>query len=159
MVHDLAEYERAADQVEVSPTDLRTALFGNEPAAFAHVAEVQGRVVGMAVWFLNYSTWTGRHGIYLEDLFVRPEARGLGVGKALMAALAQLAVDAGYRRLDWSVLDWNEPAIGFYRSLGAEPMDGWIGYRLTGDGLATLAAQTTQALSSRPDIAPQGDPR
>ncbi len=141
MVHDLAEYERSTDRLELDPDGLREALFGDAPAVFAHVAEQGGEVVGMAVWFLNVSTWTGRHGIFLEDLFVRPEARGHGLGRGLLVTLAQLAVAAGYRRVEWSVLDWNEPAIGFYRSLGAVPMDEWTVHRLTGDALAALAAE------------------
>jgi GNAT superfamily N-acetyltransferase len=140
LVRALAEYERASDRVQLDADQLRVALFGDRPAVFAHVAEEDGQVVGMAIWFLNFSTWTGQHGIYLEDLFVRPEARGAGHGRALLVTLARLAVTSGYRRVEWAVLNWNEPAIGFYRSLGAEPQDEWSTFRLAGDALAGLAA-------------------
>ena len=139
LVHDLATYERASGSVHLDGERLRAALFGERPAVFAHVVEEDGEVVGMAIWFLNFSTWTGRHGIYLEDLFVKPEARGAGHGRALLVTLARLAVEAGYGRVEWSVLDWNEPAIGFYRSLGAEAMDEWTTFRLAGDALTGLA--------------------
>ncbi len=141
LVRDLAEYERAVGVVEMDDDLLATALFAESPAVFAHVADEEGEVVGMAIWFRNFSTWTGRHGIYLEDIFVLPEWRGRGVGRALLAALAAVAVDAGYARLDWSVLEWNEPALAFYRSLGAVPMDEWTGYRLTGDALRAVAEE------------------
>lgn len=140
LIHDLAEYERSPGSVEVDRDLLSAALFADEPAVFAHVAEHQGRIAGMAIWFLNFSTWTGHHGIFLEDLYVRPEARGLGLGRALLAELAAIAHRAGYTRIDWSVLDWNETALRFYRSLGAVPMDEWTGYRLSGSELAALAA-------------------
>ncbi len=110
-----------------------------EPAVFAHVADHDGKVVGFALWFLNYSTWLCTHGIYLEDLYVRPDMRGQGYGRQLLAALAALCVERGYGRLEWWVLDWNEPALGFYRSLGAEPMSDWTVHRLTGRALAELA--------------------
>jgi GNAT superfamily N-acetyltransferase len=144
LVCDLAEYERARDQVEATPESLRAALFGSHPAAFAHVAEIAEpgggtRIVGFALWFLNFSTWTGRHGIYLEDLYVRPEFRGGGHGRALLTELARICVSRGYGRLEWSVLDWNEPSIGFYKSLGAVAMDEWTVYRLTGEALALTA--------------------
>jgi len=139
LIHDLADYERSPASVEIDRDLLASALFGESPAVFAHVAEDQGRIVGMAIWFLNFSTWTGHHGIYLEDLYVRAEARGLGIGRALLAALATVAHRSDYTRIDWSVLDWNEPALRFYRSLGAEPMDEWSGYRLSGPELAALA--------------------
>ena len=105
--------------MQITEADLQTALFGEQPAVFALVAAVDGEVVGVAVWFLTFSTWLGRHGIYLEDLYVRPEHRGAGHGRALLAALAAIAVERGYGRLEWAVLDWNEPALGFYRSIGA----------------------------------------
>jgi GNAT superfamily N-acetyltransferase len=113
-------------------------LFGDHPAVFAHVAEHEGAVAGFALWFVNYSTWTGRHGIYLEDLYVSPELRGHGYGRALLAELARICVERGYGRLDWSVLDWNEPAIGFYESLGAVAMDEWTVHRMTGPALHAL---------------------
>ena len=144
LVCDLAEYEKARDQVEATPEHLHAALFGPGAAAYAHVAEIDGpgggkQIAGFALWFLNFSTWTGRHGIYLEDLYVRPELRGGGHGRALLAELARICVERGYRRLEWSVLDWNEPSIGFYKSLGAIAMDEWTVYRLTGDALARVA--------------------
>jgi GNAT superfamily N-acetyltransferase len=117
----------------------RTALFGEEPALFGHVAEVGGEVVAFALWFRNFSTWDGVHGIYLEDLFVRTEHRGCGLGRALLAELAAERVRRGYSRLQWWALDWNEPAIGFYRSIGAEPMDEWTVYRITGRTLTALS--------------------
>jgi GNAT superfamily N-acetyltransferase len=141
LIHELAEFERSPGSVEITSGQLGDALFGPSPAVFAHVAEEEGRVVGMAVWFLTFSTWTGRHGIHLEDLYVKPESRSGGVGRALLTELAAIAQDAGYARVEWSVLDWNEQAIAFYRSLGAEPLEEWIGYRLSGAALATLAAQ------------------
>jgi GNAT superfamily N-acetyltransferase len=142
MIHDLAEYEHAADSVEIDHAMLETALFGDSPSVFAHVAEEGGRILGMAIWVKNFSTWTGCHGIYLEDLFVLPEARGSGVGQELVAELAAIASRSGYRRIDWSVLTWNEPALRFYRALGAVPQDEWIGYRLSGDGLDALAQRS-----------------
>lgn len=138
LVHELAAYEKAADECHLTVEQLRTALFGPEPKLFGHVAEAGGEVVGVALWFLNFSTWDGVHGIYLEDLFVRPARRGSGLGRALLAALAQECVTQGYSRLQWSVLDWNTPSIGFYESLGAEPLAEWIGFRLAGDALAAL---------------------
>jgi GNAT superfamily N-acetyltransferase len=140
LIHDLAEYERSPASVEIDPDQLRAALFGDSPTVFAHVAEEDGRILGMAIWFLNFSTWTGRSGIYLEDLYVRPEGRARGIGRALITRLAAIAHQAGYGRIDWSVLDWNEPALRFYRSLGAVPMDEWIGYRLSGEALAALGS-------------------
>jgi GNAT superfamily N-acetyltransferase len=136
----LAEYEREPDAVRTTAGDLCQTLFGPSPAVFAHVVEKEGRIVAIAVWFLNYSTWTGRHGIYLEDLFVRDSERRLGYGRALLKALAAVCVERGYRRFEWSVLDWNEPSLRFYRSLGAVGMEEWTVQRLTGDALARLAA-------------------
>jgi GNAT superfamily N-acetyltransferase len=119
LIEELAEYERARSEVEIDETMLATALFGKEPSLYARVAiDDEGEVIGMAMYFRSFSTWTGHPGIYLEDLYVRPEHRGKGVGKALLIALAKLAVETGCRRLEWSVLDWNEPAIAFYRSIG-----------------------------------------
>ena len=141
LIRDLAEYERSADQVTGTEQDLDRALFGPEPAVFAHVAEHDGQIAGFALWFLNYSTWVGRNGIYLEDLYVRPELRGAGYGGLLLAELAALCVARGYGRLEWSVLDWNEPARGFYERLGAEPMDEWTVQRISGRALQALAAR------------------
>jgi GNAT superfamily N-acetyltransferase len=141
MIHDLAEYERSPDSVHIDRDMLDHALFGPSPTVFAHVAEEEGTILGMAIWFLNFSTWTGRHGIYLEDLYVRPEARGRGVGRRLLAELASVAHHSGYGRVEWAVLDWNETALRLYRSTGARPMDGWTVYRLDGAELAALADQ------------------
>jgi GNAT superfamily N-acetyltransferase len=138
LVHELATYEKAADECHLTVEQLEAALFGDSPALFGHVATHDGEVVGIALWFLNFSTWRGTHGIYLEDLFVSPQHRGLGLGRDLLAALAAECVARGYDRLEWSVLDWNEPAIGFYRSLGAVAMDEWTVNRLTGEALAHL---------------------
>ncbi|MEY9213660.1 GNAT family N-acetyltransferase [Thermobifida halotolerans] len=143
LVRDLAEYEREPEAATATEEDLATALFGAHPAVFAHVAEHTAEngstvVAGMALWFRNFSTWTGRHGIYLEDLYVRPEFRGLGYGRALLTELARVCVERGYTRLEWSVLDWNTPSIEFYRALGAVAMDEWTVYRLDGRALAEL---------------------
>ena len=140
LIRALAEYERSLDSATASEEDLRRALFGPQPAAFAHVAEDAGRVVGFALWFLNFSTWTGQHGIYLEDLFVDEAIRGYGHGKALLTELARLCTERGYQRLEWSVLKWNTPSIGFYKSLGAQPMDEWDTYRLAGPALHALGS-------------------
>jgi GNAT superfamily N-acetyltransferase len=140
LVYGLAEYERAPDECRLTAEQLQTALFGEKPAVFCHVAETGGEVVGCALWFLNFSTWRGVHGIYLEDLFVRPEQRGSGLGKALLIALAQECVSNGYERLEWSVLDWNTPAIDFYKSLGALPQDEWTTFRLTDTALTQLGS-------------------
>lgn len=142
MVRELADYERALEDAKATEEQLHAALFGPHPAAFAHIAEddTTGSVVGFALWFLNFSTWKGVHGLYLEDLYVRPQARGGGHGKALLTELARICVQRGYGRLEWSVLDWNEPSIGFYKSLGAVPMDEWTVFRLTGEPLAVLGA-------------------
>jgi GNAT superfamily N-acetyltransferase len=142
-IHALAVYEREPDAVENTVPALTDTLFGPAPRAFAHVVERDGEIVGIAIWFLTYSTWTGRHGIWLEDLHVDDAQRGRGYGKALIAALASECVERGYSRLEWTVLDWNAPAIGFYRSLGAEPMNEWTTQRLTGADLARLAAATS----------------
>ena len=140
MIRDLAEYERSLPEVSATEDDLRAALLGGHPSLFAHVAEEDGQVAGFALWFLNYSTWLGKHGIYLEDLYVRPERRGQGHGRALLAELARICVDRGYGRLDWSVLDWNSPTRRFYESVGAVTVDEWVIYRLTGPALHAVAA-------------------
>jgi GNAT superfamily N-acetyltransferase len=139
LVHDLAEYERAPQSCMLTEDQLDSALFGPSSALFGHVATVEDDVVGCAIWFLNFSTWRGTHGIYLEDLYVQPEHRGRGLGRALLEALAQECVGRGYGRLEWAVLDWNEPSIAFYRSLGAQPQDEWMTFRLDDDALARLA--------------------
>lgn len=139
LVYALAEYERAPDECHLTAEQLHTALFGEQPAVFCHVAEHEGQVVGCAIWFLSFSTWRGVHGIYLEDLYVRPTARGTGHGKALLTELARICATRGYERLEWSVLNWNTPSIAFYESLGARPQDGWTVYRLTDEPLRALA--------------------
>jgi GNAT superfamily N-acetyltransferase len=144
LIRDLASYERSLHEVTATEQDLAAALLASRPALFAHVAEEDGRVVGFALWFLNYSTWGGRHGIYLEDLYVAPESRGHGHGRALLAELARICVERGYGRLEWWVLDWNSPARGFYESLGAVAMDEWTVHRLTGPALRALAAVSTR---------------
>ena len=141
MIHELADYEKAPHEVVATPGLLRDALFGPEPAVYALMAEDEtGAVVGFALWFRNFSTWVGRHGVYLEDLYVRPSHRGHGYGKALLQELARIAVERGYGRFEWWVLDWNTPAIDFYRSIDAVPMDEWTVYRVSGDALNRLAA-------------------
>ena len=141
MIHDLAIYEKEPDAVRNTPEMLEEALFGDNPRIFATMAENEaGDVQGFALWFLNYSTWEGVHGIYLEDLYVKPEARGAGHGKALLRHLAATAVDRGYARVEWSVLDWNEPSINFYKNLGAAPMDEWSTFRLAGAALESFGA-------------------
>ncbi|MDQ3055788.1 MAG: GNAT family N-acetyltransferase [Actinomycetota bacterium] len=140
LVRDLAAYERAPAAAMMTEEQLHDALFGERVSLYGHVAEVDAIVVGFAVWFRNFSTWRGRHGIYLEDLFVTPEHRAAGVGKALLAALARECVAQGYPRLEWWVLNWNAPSIAFYRSLGALAMDEWTVFRLTDEALADLAA-------------------
>jgi GNAT superfamily N-acetyltransferase len=151
LVRELAEYERAAAEVHLTEELLRTALFGDSPALFGHVAEHQGVVVGTALWFLNFSTWRGTHGIYLEDLYVQPRHRGTGLGRELLRTLADRCVERGYDRLEWSVLDWNQPSIGFYRSVGAVPMEEWTVFRLTDEALTAFAAdRRTQARTPTP---------
>jgi GNAT superfamily N-acetyltransferase len=144
MVRDLAEYERALHEVQANEEDLQRTLFADNPQVFAHVVEHDDgthRLGGFAIWFLNFSTWLGKHGLYLEDLYVRPELRGASYGKRLLATLARECVDNDYGRLEWWVLDWNEPALGFYRNLGAIPMDDWTVHRVTGEDLLTLAGE------------------
>jgi GNAT superfamily N-acetyltransferase len=144
MVHELAEYERAADECFLTQAQLSAALFAESPALFGHVAVDEGdRPIGFALWFLNFSTWEGVHGIYLEDLYVSPDARGSGAGRALLTALAALCVERGYARLDWWVLHWN-PARDFYAALGATALDEWLPYRLTGDALRQLATSVDE---------------
>lgn len=143
LIVELAIYEKEPEAVVASVEDIKENLFGTDPVAYCHVAEVNGQVVGIAIWFLNYSTWLGKAGLYLEDLFVRPEFRGSGMGLQLMKVLAQLCIDRGYERFQWWVLDWNEPSINFYKSIGAEAMDEWTVYRLSGSALKSFAASST----------------
>jgi len=141
LVHELAIYEKAPDAVEASEAHFREALFPQEqaPTAFAHVAVVDGTVVGIAIWYVTFSTWRGVSGIWLEDLFVSPEHRGSGLGKGLLASLAAVCAERCYGRLEWWVLRWNTPSIGFYDSIGAQPMDEWLTYRLDGRALESMA--------------------
>ncbi|MDA8045905.1 MAG: GNAT family N-acetyltransferase [Actinomycetota bacterium] len=139
LVRALADYEREPDAVSAGEADLAVALFGPQPLVHADVCEESGRLVGMAVWYLSFSTWTGRHSLYLEDLFVEHEYRSRGLGRALFRRLAARAVELRCARMDWAVLDWNQPAAGFYRRMGAAPMDEWTTWRLEGDALTGLA--------------------
>ncbi len=142
LVQALAVYEKMADKVVAKAADFRTHLFGPAPRAYAMVAEMGGRVVGMAIFFFNFSTFHGRPGLYLEDIFVEPDCRGAGIGRAFFAALARRALAEGCSRMEWSVLDWNEPSIAFYRSLGAVGMDEWTVQRLTAERLVALAEES-----------------
>ncbi len=141
MVVELAEYERAADEVSSTPHDLAAALFADDPQVSCHVAEQDGSIVAFALWYVTYSTWTGRHGIWLEDLYVRPSHRGRGTGRALLAELAAECERREYRRLEWWVLDWNSPALRFYDSLGATAMSEWTVRRMDGESLTRLASE------------------
>jgi len=142
-IRELAEYERAPDAVVATEDGLAALLFGADPKVFCDIAEWDGQPAGFCLWFYNFSTWRGRHGLYLEDLFVRPEHRGRGIGRKLMALLAKRCVDQGLDRMEWAVLDWNELAIGVYRGVGAEMLDDWRICRLTGEPLRALAATAT----------------
>ncbi len=135
LIRELAGYERLSHQVSLNEDDLQQHLFGSRPYAEVLMAEDAGRAIGFALFFHNFSTFLGKPGIYLEDLYVEPNQRGRGHGKALLLAVARLAVERGCGRMEWSVLDWNEPSIGFYKSLGAEPLDDWTIFRLTGESL------------------------
>jgi len=138
LIQNLATYEKAPEQVEARQEDLLKTIFASDPRVFCDLVEVDGQIAGMAIWFLNYSTWQAKHGIYLEDLFIKPEFRGRGYGKALLKHLAKICDEKGYGRLQWWVLDWNSPAIEFYKSLGAEAMDEWTVYRTSGKALKDL---------------------
>jgi len=139
-VIDLAIYEKEEDAVIATTDHLRNALFCENPQAHCLIADANGKSVGFAVYFFSFSTWLGRHGIYLEDLYVSPESSGIGAGKALLKELAKIAVEKNLGRIEWSVLDWNEPSIKFYRAMGAEPKDGWTVYRLSNQALSNFAA-------------------
>jgi GNAT superfamily N-acetyltransferase len=151
LIRELAEYEDALPEVAATEDDLAVALFGPDPAVFAQVAELaetdpaagqaSGVVVGFALWFLNYSTWTGRHGIYLEDIYVTPAQRRSGLGRALLAELAAICVRRGYARLEWNVLDWNAPSLAFYEAIGAQNLQAWRPHRLSGPALSALASR------------------
>jgi GNAT superfamily N-acetyltransferase len=139
LIRELALYERAPEEAVATDAQLHDAIFGNHSHVHCHIVAVNGEVVAMALWFLNFSTWLGTSGIYLEDLFVRPEHRGNGYGLRLMRALAGICVERDYSRFQWSVLDWNTPSINFYQSFGAEAMDEWTVFRLSGDALRAFA--------------------
>lgn len=143
LICELADYEKLRHEVDATVADIERDLFGPNPRVFAEVAEWNGEVAGFSLWFYNYSTFRGRHGIYLEDLFVRPAFRGKGIGKALIVNLAKRCVAEGLPRFQWSVLDWNKPSIEFYESLGAKITPEWLGCRVEGDALAKLAAEWT----------------
>lgn len=142
LVRELAEYEKLLHEVHASEADIAEALFGANPRLCCDIAEWDGEPAGFAVWFVNFSTFAGRHGIYLEDLFVRPALRGKGIGKALLVHLAKQCLANGWARLQWAVLDWNAPSIAFYKSLGAEMMDEWTICRVSGEALSALAEGT-----------------
>ena len=139
LIYELALYEKAPDEAVATLGDIEESLFSINPVAFAHVAEVDGQIVGIAIWFLNYSTWLGKPGLYLEDLFVKPEFRGLGIGMGFMKILAAICIERGYQRFQWWVLDWNTPSIDFYKSIGAVAMDEWTVFRLSGSALNEFA--------------------
>ena len=143
LIKDLADYEKAPLEAKATIQQIEETIFGDNPVAFCHVAEIDGQIAGIAIWFLNYSTWLGKAGLYLEDLFVKPEFRGKGLGLELMKTLAKLCVERHYERFQWWVLDWNEPSINFYKSIGAEAMDEWTVYRLSGNALKSFAASST----------------
>ncbi len=140
LVCELADYENLQAELDVTPEAIADALFAPQPRVYCDIAQWNGEAAGFALWFLNFSTFRGRGGVYLEDLFVRPEYRGRGIGKALMSRLAKRCIDDKLARFEWAVLEWNAPSIAFYKSLGATPMDEWSVYRLTDEALKTLAA-------------------
>lgn len=139
-VHELADYEREPESCLLTADQLRVALFAEHPTVFGHVADVDGAVAGTALWFVTFSTWTGRHGMHLEDLYVSPSHRRLGIARSLLARLASTCVERGWARLEWAVLDWNTPALDFYATLGSTPQDGWATHRVDGGALDDLAA-------------------
>jgi GNAT superfamily N-acetyltransferase len=150
LVRELAVYEKLEQHANATVGDFRRHLFGTHPAAEAALAEEEGKAVGFALWFSTFSTFRGQPGLYLEDIFVKPECRGRGIGKALLANVAAIAIERGCGRLEWSVLDWNLPAIGFYRALGARPMDEWTVYRIDDQSLSNLAGTIAQILRPAP---------
>jgi len=138
-VTELAAYEKAENEVNATELDIKNSLFGSDSTTSVVICNINNKPVGFAVYFFNYSTWLGKHGLYLEDLYVSPESRSVGAGKALLKYLAKIALSKNCGRFEWNVLDWNEPAIQFYQSIGAKPQDGWVGYRLTGRALKEFA--------------------
>jgi GNAT superfamily N-acetyltransferase len=141
LIYELALYEKAPEEAKATREQIIESFFSESPKVFCEIVEVEGEVAGLAIWFLNYSTWQGKHGIYLEDLFIRPQFRGKGFGKALLKHLAAICEDRGYGRFQWWVLDWNEPSIEFYKALGAVAMDEWTVYRVSEDALTRLARE------------------
>lgn len=139
LIYELALYEKAPEEAKATKSQIMESFFSDNPKVFCEIVEVDSEIAGLAIWFLNYSTWQGKHGIYLEDLFIRPQFRGRGFGKSVLKHLAQICVDRGYGRFQWWVLDWNTPSIEFYKALGAVAMDEWTVYRVTGDALTGLA--------------------
>lgn len=139
-IRELAEYERLLHECDASPKAVAASLFGPSPRAFCDIADADGEPAGFALWFYSYSTFRAKRGIYLEDLYVRPQFRGQGIGRALLVRLAKRAVEEDCGRFEWSVLDWNAPSIAFYEALGAKPVSGWTRYRLDGEALARLSA-------------------
>jgi len=142
LIKDLAEYEKAPLEAKATLEQIEQSIFSDNPVAYCHVAEDDGLVVGISIWFLNYSTWVGKPGIYLEDLYVDPAYRGKGYGLAFLKELGKICVERDYERLQWWVLDWNQPSIDFYKSLGAVPMDEWTVYRVSGDALKKLGTSS-----------------
>ena len=140
LIKDLAEYEKAPLEAKATLKQIEDTIFSTNPSAFCHVAEVDGQVIGIAIWFLNYSTWLGKPGMYLEDLYIDPAFRGQGHGMAFLKTLAKICVERGYERFQWWVLDWNEPSIEFYKSIGAVPMDEWTIFRVSGEALKKLGS-------------------
>ena len=140
LIKDLAKYEKAPLEAKATLEQIEETIFSANPSAFCHVAEVDGEVIGIAIWFLNYSTWLGKPGMYLEDLFVDPNYRGQGHGMAFLKTLAKICVERGYERFQWWVLDWNEPSIEFYKSIGAVAMDEWTVFRVSGEALKKLGS-------------------
>lgn len=138
-VTELAAYEKAENEVNATELDIKNSLFGSDSTTSVVICNINNKPVGFAVYFFNYSTWLGKHGLYLEDLYVSPKSRNVGAGKALLKYLAKIALSKNCGRFEWNVLDWNEPAIQFYQSIGAKPQDGWVGYRLTGRALKEFA--------------------
>jgi GNAT superfamily N-acetyltransferase len=151
-IRELAEYEKLALEVVATHEDLHEALFGEKPRVFCDIAEIDGEAAGFALWFYNFSTFRGRHGIYLEDLYVRPAFRSNGIGRSLLSHLARRCRDEGLPRLEWWVLDWNEPALRFYRSIGAEPMSEWTVQRVSGEALERLAGDAAPADTKQLDL-------
>lgn len=141
MIYELALYEKAPDEAKATREQIIESFFSSDPKVFCEIVEIDGAIAGFAIWFLNYSTWQGKHGIYLEDLFIRPQYRGTGYGKRLLKHLAQICEEKGYGRFQWWVLDWNQPAIDFYKSLGAVAMDEWTVYRVSEKALTQLASE------------------